>query len=293
MNRLWQQFFGRGLVSTTEDFGTQGQFPTHPDLLDWLATHFMETGWDVKALCKTMVLSATYRQSSTPRNLAWLKDDPENRWLSRGPRYRLGAEQVRDMALHTSGLMVKTIGGPSTFPYQPEGLWEESGTQHDYRQDHGDNLYRRSLYTFWRRTLPPPTMTIFDAPTREFCKVRRERTATPLQALVLMNDPQFIEAARVLATSLVKKYPQAVESRVTDAFRLLTSHRPSTEQHATLTTFLKAEQTRFYQSLAEANELLTKNGEWPAEKNLPPDDVAATTMMIRMLMGFSEATMKP
>ena len=293
VNRLWQQFFGRGLVSTTEDFGTQGQFPTHPDLLDWLATHFMETGWDVKALCKTMVLSATYRQSSTPRNLAWLKDDPENRWLSRGPRYRLGAEQVRDMALHTSGLLVRTIGGPSTFPYQPEGLWEESGTQHEYRQQHGSNLYRRSLYTFWRRTMPPPTMTIFDAPTREFCKVRRERTATPLQALVLMNDPQFIEAARVLASSLVKKYPQAVESRVTDAFRLLTSHRPSTEQHATLTTFLKAEQTRFAQSLPEANELLAKNGEWPADKNLPADDVAATTMMIRMLMGFSEATMKP
>lgn len=293
VNRFWQQFFGRGLVLTAEDFGTQGQYPTHPELLDWLALHFMDSGWDVKALCKTIVLSSTYRQSATPRNQAWLKDDPDNRWLSRGPRYRLGAEQVRDMALATSGLLVPKIGGMSTRPYQPEGLWEDSGTQHTYTQDHGQNLYRRSMYTLWRRTLPPPTMSIFDAPTREFCKVRRDRTATPLQALVLMNDPQFIEAGRVLGTSLVKKHPQSPEARVIDAFRLLTSQRPTPQQVETMTSYLKGELERFAQSPKEAEELIKANGEFPIDKSVPVHEIAATTLMVRLLHSFSETTMKP
>ena len=293
VNRFWQQFFGRGLVLTAEDFGTQGQYPTHPELLDWLALHFMDTKWDVKALCRTLVLSATYRQSSTPRDLAWLKDDPDNRWLSHGPRYRLSAEQVRDLALYTSGLMVETIGGPSTKPYQPAGLWEESGTQSVYRQDHGSKLYRRSLYTFWKRTLPPPSMTIFDAPTREFCKVRRERTTTPLQALVLLNDRQFVEAGRVLATRLVKKHPEAIEARVTEAFRLLTSHHPAPDELALLAGYLRDEQARMQQVPAEVERLLKSNGESPPDTTVPAADVAATTLLVRLLMNFGETTMKP
>ena len=293
VNRYWQMLFGRGLVLTTEDFGTQGQPPSHPELLDWLAIRFIDSGWNVKALCRDIVLSATYRQSAEPKDPAWLKSDPDNRWLARGPRKRLGAEQVRDLALHTSGLLVDELGGKSTKPYQPDGLWDESGTQHTYIQDRGRNLYRRSLYTFWRRTLPPPTMTIFDAPTREFCKVRRENTATPLQALVLMNDPQFIEAGRVLATRLVKKYPQALEPRVVDAFRLLTSQRPTPEQTATLVRYLESERATFAQDAKAATTLLTKNGESAPDKTLPADDVAATTLMVRMLFGFSETTMKP
>lgn len=293
VNRIWQMFFGRGLVLTAEDFGTQGQYPSHPELLDWLAIHFMDSGWDVKALCKEIVLSSTYRQSSVPVNQAWLKDDPENRWLSHGPRHRLGAEQVRDMALATSGLLVPTIGGKSTRPYQPEGLWEEAGTQHVYHQEHGAALYRRSMYTLWRRTLPPPTMSIFDAPTREFCKVRRDRTATPLQALVLMNDPQFIEAGRVLATALVKKHPQSPENRVMDAFRLLTSQRPTEEQKATLTRYLKSEVENCAKDPKAAEQLLKNNGEKAPDLTLPAAEVAGTTMMIRLLFGFSETTMKP
>ena len=292
VNRYWQLFFGRGLVLTSEDFGTQGQQPTHPELLDWLALRFIDSGWNVKSLCRDIVLSATYRQSSEPTDKAWLKSDPDNRWLTRGPRKRLGAEQVRDLALLTSGLLVDELGGKSTKPYQPDGLWDEAGTQHVYVQDHGKSLYRRSLYTFWRRTLPPPAMTIFDAPSREFCKVRRDHTATPLQALVLMNDPQFIEAGRVLAANLVKKYPQAPESRVTDAFRLLTSQRPTPEQNATLVRYLQSERANFANDTKAAQTLLT-NGESPTDKTVPADDVAATTMMIRLLFGFSETTMKP
>lgn len=292
VNRLWQQFFGRGLVSTAEDFGTQGQYPSHPELLDWLAVHFMDARWDVKEMCRTIVLSKTYRQSSTPADLAWLKEDPENRWLSHGPRYRLGAEQVRDMALATSGLLVDTIGGRSGKPYQPAGLWEESGTQWVYRQDHGAKLYRRSLYTYWKRTMPPPSMTIFDAPTREICKVRRERTATPLQALVLMNDPQFMEASRMLAAALVRKFPASPEQRVTDAFRLLTSQHPSAEQQSLLAAYLKDEATRLGAD-AQAAALILKNGESKADSSLPMAEVAATALMVRLLMNFTETTMKP
>lgn len=293
VNRMWQSLFGRGIVKTTEDFGSQGQLPSHPEVLDWLAVHFMDIGWDMKALLREIVLSSTYRQSSMPRDAKLLADDPENSLLARGPRGRLMAEQVRDMALAVSGLLKPNIGGPSVKPYQPAGLWEESGTQHTYTQDHGDSLYRRSMYTFWRRTLPPPSMTVFDAPTREFCKVRRESTATPLQALVLMNDPQFMEAARILAERLVKKHPQSPEARAAEAFRLFASKKPADEQTATLAAYLKQEQERFSQSPDEAKKLLASNGEAPVDASLPASDVAATAMMVRLLLGFSEATMKP
>ena len=205
VNRYWQLFFGHGLVETQEDFGTQGRPPTHPELLDWLANEFIRSGWDVKALAKSIVMSATYRQDSTPRPELHERD-PLNALLAHGPRYRLPAETVRDSALAASGLLVATIGGPSVKPYQPGDLWRDA-SQVSYEQDTGDGLYRRSMYTYWKRTVPPPTMLTFDAPSREFCLVRREVTATPLQSLILLNDPQYVEAARVLAERVVNAQP--------------------------------------------------------------------------------------
>ncbi|MEM1296816.1 MAG: DUF1553 domain-containing protein, partial [Verrucomicrobiota bacterium] len=207
VNRLWQSIFGTGLVETAEDFGATGTPPTHPELLDWLAAEFMASGWDVHHLIKLMATSATYRQSSrvTPEKLA---SDPANRFFSRGPRVRLDAEVLRDQALAVSGLLVPTVGGPSVKPYQPSGVWKPvafaGSNTREYKQDAGDALYRRSLYTFWKKTSPPTSMAAFDAPTRESCIVRRERTNTPMQALVLMNDPQFVEAARHLAVKAMK-----------------------------------------------------------------------------------------
>ncbi len=291
VNRLWQLFFGRGLVETTEDFGLQGRLPDHPELLDWLALRFIDSGWDVKNFCREIVLSATYGQSARPQNPDWLESDPDNVHLARGPRRRLTAEQVRDLALAASGLLNPQIGGPSVKPYQPAGLWLESGTQHNYVQDHGDKLYRRSLYTFWRRTMPPANMTVFDAPTREFCETRRDCTGTPMQALVLMNDVQFLEAARSLATGLlVEKEPAA---RATTAFRLLTSQLPAPAQVSRLAGFLEQEKTRFEQEPEAAGKFLAATGELPLPKDATPADLAATTLMVRLLLGFSETTMIP
>ena len=199
VNRFWQMYFGTGIVKTVEDFGSQGEWPSHPELLDWLASEFVRSGWNVKQLQKTIVMSATYRQSSvvTPELAS---KDPENRLLSRAPRLRLPAEVVRDQALAASGLLVEKIGGPSVKPYQPAGLWSELGGA-DYERDHGANLYRRSLYTFWKRTAPPPFMANFDSAMRESCTVRESRTNTPLQALNVMNDVTFVEAARVYGSA--------------------------------------------------------------------------------------------
>ena len=194
--------FGVGIVKTVEDFGSQGEWPTHPELLDWLATEFMRTGWDVKAIAKTIVTSATYRQSSSVSK-ELLQRDPENRLLARGPRFRLAAEMVRDQALSISGLLVEKIGGPSVKPYQPQGLWKELAGGEDYKQDKGEGLYRRSLYTFWKRAVPPPSMMTFDSAGREACVVRETRTNTPLQALTLMNDVTYLEAARVMAERMM------------------------------------------------------------------------------------------
>ena len=204
VNRTWAQLFGRGLVATPADFGSQGRLPTHPALLDWLATHFVASGWNLKALQKELVLSATYRQSSIA-DAAARERDPANEWLSRGPAHRLSAEQVRDGALAASGLLVREIGGPSVYPYQPAGLWEALATRNatSYEVGKGDDLYRRSLYTVWKRSSPPPSAISFDAAERLFCTVSRQRTSTPLQALVLLNDPQFVEAARALAAHMI------------------------------------------------------------------------------------------
>ena len=290
VNRLWQLFFGRGLVETTEDFGEQGRVPENPELLDWLASSFVESGWDVKVFCRQIVLSSVYAQSARPQVPEWLEKDPGNAYLARGPRHRLGAEQVRDLALAASGLLNPTVGGPSLKPYQPPGLWDEAGTQHTYHQDHGANLYRRSLYTFWRRTMPPANMTVFDAPTREFCKARRERTCTPMQALVLMNDIQFLEAARCLAESVLE---QTVEQRVERVFRLLTSQRPSAGQSKRLTDYLLAERDRFAADPESTKRLLASTGEAPLKHQADDSDLAATTMMVRLVLSFSETTTKP
>src|SRR5262249_22567248 len=196
VNRFWQQYFGTGIVKTVEDFGSQGERPSHPELLDWLATEFIQSGWDVKALQKTIVMSATYQQASKIAP-ALLEKDPGNRLLGRGPNVRLTAEMIRDQALFVAGLLMERVGGPSVKPYQPDGLWSEVGTGGNvYVQDHGENLYRRSLYTFWKRTIPPPSMANFDASTRESHVVRVNATNTPLQALDLMNDVTYLEAAR-------------------------------------------------------------------------------------------------
>lgn len=291
VNRYWQMFFGRGLVPTPEDFGSQGQPPSHPELLDWLARHFMDHGWNVHDLCRLIVLSSTYRQSSVPRDAKVHTSDPDNKLLARGPRVRLPAEMIRDNALAVSGLLVPKIGGPSVMPYQPARLWEESGTNRSYAQSKGEGLYRRSLYTFWRRTSPPPAMTAFDAPTREFCLARRESTATPLQALVLLNDPQFVEAARVLAEKLIKSYGKDLDARWQTAFRLATSRRPNPRELKILNKIYREQKVRL-QKFAGHGEGLLNTGEYPRDRTLNRADHAATTMVVQALLNLDECVTK-
>lgn len=286
VNRLWAMLFGKGIVATQEDFGVQGRVPSNPALLDWLAAHFMDGGWDIKALLREIVLTKTYRQSSIPADPSIRKSDPDNRLLARGPRFRLPAEQVRDAALGASGLLNPAIGGPSVKPYQPAGLWEDSGTQHNYEQDTGDKLYRRSLYTFWRRTCPPPTMSVFDAPTREFCLVRRESTLTPLQALAVMNDTGFLEAARVLAEKLVRAHPAAGQQsdRVTEAFRLLTARAPTGKQMQAMDALINEAREHYSKNTGDAAALLAATGASKPDDKLPAPEVAATMLMTRALI---------
>jgi len=229
VNRYWQMLFGTGIVKTVEDFGSQGDAPSHPELLDWLATEYVRNGWDTKALLKTIVTSATYQQSSrvTPELLA---RDPENRLLARGPRVRLAADVVRDQALSASGLLVEKIGGPSVKPYQPPGLWKELAGGKDYEPDKGEGLHRRSLYTFWKRTSPPPMMVNFDAANRETCVVRELRTDTPLQSLDLMNDPIFVEAARALAGRMIRESGDDPGNRIAHGFELVLARRPRPQE---------------------------------------------------------------
>lgn len=292
VNRIWQIFFGRGLVETSEDFGIQGEPPSHPELLDWLACDFREHGWDVKRLCRMIALSGTYRQSSTPLDRATLERDPRNRLLARGPRHRLAAEQIRDAALAVSGLLVARAGGPPAKPYQPEGLYEDSGVQARYFQDHGPGLWRRSLYTVRKRTLPMPNMLVFDSPTREFCRVRRESTNTPLQALTLLNDVQFFEACRVLAEKLVREHPGDDLARVVASFRLWTGRVPKPGEVAVLRALLDQERAWFAMHPAEAEALRSRNGEAPADRRLSAVEVAAMTQVERALLGDDETLVK-
>lgn len=291
VNRIWNIFFGRGLVASLEDFGGQGQSPTHPELLDWLARDFMDHGWNVKRLCKQIVLSATYRQSTVPRDARLFHDDPDNLLLARASRYRLPAEQLRDNALAVSGLLVRKIGGPSVMPYQPAGLWEEAGTGKSYSQSKGEGLYRRSMYTFWRRTSPPPSMLTFDATSHEVCTARRERTSTPLQALVMLNDPQYVEAARVLAEKCLKESKGDAAESIRTAFRLMTSRTPSAKETDLLSRLYQDQKTHF-----EANPDSTKAflsvGDSARDEQLDSAQHAALTVVVQELMNFDECVMK-
>ena len=289
VNHQWQMIFGTGLVKTTEDFGSQGEPPSHPELLDWLATEFVRTGWDVKHLLKTLVMSATYRQSSrvTP---ALLARDPENRLLARGPRIRLSAEMIRDQALAASGLLVGDIGGPSVKPYQPQGLWKDlTGT--DYEPDHGDKLWRRSLYTFWKRTSPQPTMTTFDAAGREACSVRPSRTSTPLQALALMNDVTFVEAARCLAQRVMREAGATPEERVRRAFSLVLTRAPRPTELDVLLSGFNDHLTRFRSNPAAAAALVSA-GESPREARLDVIELAAYSAVASLILNLDEAITK-
>ncbi len=289
VNRLWKLHFGRGLVATTWDFGAQGQLPSHPDLLDWLARAFIESGWDRKALHLRIVLSAAYRQSSQA-SAELLARDPDNRLLARGPRHRLEAEQIRDSALAVSGLLVPVVGGPSVKPHQPAGVWEDAGTGKTYKPDTGDKLHRRSLYTFWRRTAPPPNMLTFDATTREVCTAKRETTSTPLQALVLLNDPQFLEASRVLAEQLVATHPDAPTARARDAFRRLTGRTPDARECEILDQLFD-EQHAYFSAHPEAATHYARAGSKPPREDLSATEVAATAVLASTLMNHDEFVM--
>ena len=295
VNRLWQQLFGVGIVKTTEDFGSQGEPPSHPALLDYLAVQFREEGWDIKKMMKRLVLSATYRQSSrvTKDRLA---KDPENRLLSRGPRFRLDAEMLRDQALFVSGLLVEKLGGPSVKPPQPSGLWEAVGytgsNTKNFVPDHGhEKVHRRSLYTFWKRTAPPPEMNTFDAPSRESCIVRRERTNTPLQALLLMNDPQFVEAARTLAERALKEGGATPEQRLTFLFRVTTARRPDANELSELLAAYREHLACFHRDEAKAKQLISV-GELKADASLNPSGLAAWTMIANLLLNLDEVINK-
>jgi hypothetical protein len=292
VNRLWQQVFGTGIVKTAEDFGAQGEPPSHPELLDWLAVQFREDGWDVKRFMKRLVMSATYRQSSrvTPESLA---KDPSNRLYARGPRFRLDAETLRDQALFVGGLLIETVGGPSVKPPQPSGLWEavaytDSNTAHFTADTGNEKIHRRSFYTFWKRTSPPPQMTTLDAPSRESCQVRRERTNTPLQALLMLNEPQFIEAARGLAERTLRESGKAADDRLKFMFRLLTSRLPDGQELTELRSALN-DLTSHYGKEPEAAKQLITTGETKPDPRLHPGELAAWTMIANAILNLDEA----
>ncbi|MBA4187952.1 MAG: hypothetical protein C0467_08025 [Planctomycetaceae bacterium] len=289
VNRFWEQLFGSGLVRSTENFGIQGEPPTHPELLDWLATEFVRLKWDMKAIQKTIVMSATYRQASrvTPELLA---KDPENRLLARQVRFRLPAELVRDNALAASGLLVRKVGGPSVRPYMPAGVWDETnfyGNLRNYKHDVGDGLYRRSLYTIWKRTAAPPTMLLFDAPGREVCSVRRGRTNTPLQALALMNEITFVEASRVLATKAIKDGGKSPEARITHAFQLTLARTPSDAELKVLVAGLAKRIDSFKANPAAAAKLLAP-GETKPDTSIDPAELAAYTVTASVILNLDE-----
>ncbi len=285
VNRYWYQLFGRGIVGTVDDFGSQGELPTHPELLDWLALEFMESGWDVRKLIKTMVMSATYRQQSYPEPER-LERDPDNSLLARGARHRLIGEFIRDSYLHASGLLNNRIGGASVKPYQPEGLWEEKGEfSHvllNYRQDQGEDLYRRSMYTFIRRTSPPPAMSTFDVPNREECTVKRQETSTPLQPLVLMNDPQVVEASRILAEKMQLEGGSQIEEQLQYGVLRTLGRKPSQQEMATLQKYYEKELDRFSAAKEEARQLLSV-GARAKDPRLPADKTAALAMVSNLL----------
>lgn len=288
VNRYWQMLFGVGLVATPEDFGTQGEVPSHPALLDWLAADFRDNKWNVKRALRTILTSSTYRQSSAALRERYTRD-PENRLLARGSRFRLQGEFLRDNALTLSGLLVEKMGGPGVKPYQPPGLWHEilQGGDPLFVQDHGEALYRRSLYTYWRRTCPPPNMQIFDAPTREKCVVRRSRTNTPLQALVTLNDVQYTEAARNLAERMIKEGGSTAQDRIAWGFRLATSRKIREKEHAVLLDVYHHSRKRYGRD-SEAAVKLISAGESKRDESLDAVEHAAMTIVASMILNIDE-----
>ncbi len=289
VNRFWQMLFGVGLVKTVEDFGVQGDWPSHPELLDWMAVEFVKSGWDVKALVKQLVLSATYRQSSNA-SPELMQKDPENRLLARGPRHRLPAEMIRDQALALAGLLHEKLGGPSVKPYQPEGLWKDQIMQDMYYvQGHGEDLYRRSLYTFWKRTVAPPMMVTFDAPGREACVVRENRTNTPLQALNLMNDVTFLEAARGIAQRMMR---EGGADPLGYGFRLVTARLPNARERAVLEDSLRYHRDYFASSNDGRAAQFLAQGESPRDAKLEVREHAALTAVASLILNLDEAVTK-
>jgi hypothetical protein len=291
VNRFWMMYFGKGLVISSDDFGNQGELPTHPKLLDYLAATFRDSKWDVKAMQKLIVTSATYRQSSKidPK----FKDlDPDNKLYARGPSYRMSAEQIRDNALASSSLLTQRIGGKSAYPYQPSGLWEALATRNDvnYKQQHGDSLYRRSLYTIWKRSAPPPMMLNFDAAERHFCITKRQKTSTPLQALVVMNDPQFVEASRVLAQQMLRN-GKTLDEQISYGFTALTSRTPSAREMDILKELYQEEYADFRKNPKRIGAILS-TGEYPVDKKLNPAQLAAGTIVASTVMNFDEFLIK-
>jgi len=288
VNRIWQMHFGTGLVSTANDFGSQGSIPSHPALLDWLSNRFIESDWDIKALHKLILTSSTYKQKSILTKES-LERDPENILLARGPRIRLPAEMIRDNALAISELLVKKIGGVSVYPYQPEGVWEP-GWFYEYLQEPGEGLYRRSLYTFWKRGAPPPSMMIFDIADRDVCTVKRTISNTPLQALVLLNDPQYVEASRVLAENIIRKEKNK-KQRLNAAFRITTGRMPDQKEENIINTFYDGELVNFRENKEKALAFLkTGNKKW--DKNLNPTEIAALAVVVNSIMNTNEVFTK-
>jgi len=281
-------------VKTAEDFGSQGERPSHPELLDWLAVDFKNHGWDIKRSIKQMVMSYTYRQTSfCPDDLREV--DPENKYLARSPSYRWPAEMIRDNALKASGLLVEDLGGPSVKPYQPDGLWSEVGMGSKklskYKQDKGKNLYRRSLYTFSRRFAPNPTMINFDVTSKEICTIRRTTTSTPLQALTLLNDPQFVEASRVLSEKVQKEFPDSINQQIELAFRRSTGLKPNKEQLNVLIGQYQQSLEQFKKEPILADSIFSV-GEWPFDKALSKEKTAAMTLLVSTILNFDESYMK-
>lgn len=293
VNRMWQEFFGRGLVKTSGDFGMQGEMPSHPELLDWLALDFMNHEWNVKRLIKQIVMSSTYKQSSEMIKNK-MASDPDNILLSRGPRARMAAETIHDMALASSGLLVKEIGGPSVKPYQPKGIWESStsgrGVLARYVQDHGDKLYRRGLYSFIKRTVPPPGLLVFDASNRDQCEVSRMRTNTPLQALVVLNDPVILESARVFSERLMQNN-STPEEKVDLAFRSIVCRKPKPEELKLLMQYYNDEHDMYAKSPTNAKKFI-KIGEYPSAAVKDVVSLAALMQVVHTIYNMDESITK-
>ncbi|MEZ0266842.1 MAG: DUF1553 domain-containing protein, partial [Phycisphaerae bacterium] len=288
VNRYWEMFFGTGIVKTSENFGSQADWPSHPELLDWLATEYVRLKWDTKAMLRLMVTSAAYRQSAkvTPE---LLERDPENRLIARGPRFRLQAEMVRDQALAVAGTLVEKLGGPSVRPYQPDGVWDEInvyGNLRNYKHDKDENLYRRSMYTIWKRTAAPPAMTTFDMPNREVCQVKRSRTNTPLQALALMNDVTYLEAARVLGEKGISSAKTPAE-RVEWMFKRSTGRAPTERESAVLVAGLESRLAKYKADIESAKKLIAQ-GESKPDPKIDPAELAAYATTASVIMNLDE-----